>query len=147
MDNQRNLFITIALSVLVLTLWQVFYMNPRIEQQRETARIEAERAARQSAQQGTGQAPTPAAGGQATGPTTTGQQPAGAVPGQGTVAGQPAANRAESIAAGKRVPIDTPSLSGSINLVGARLDDLVLKHYRETVEPNSPNIDLLNPAG
>ena len=45
MENNRNFFITIALSVLILTLWQVFYMNPRIEAQRETARIEAERVA------------------------------------------------------------------------------------------------------
>ena len=39
MQNNRNFFITIALSVLILTLWQVFYMNPRIESQREAARI------------------------------------------------------------------------------------------------------------
>src|SRR5690349_2931136 len=42
MQNNRNFFITIILSVLILTLWQVFYMNPRIEAQREAARIEAE---------------------------------------------------------------------------------------------------------
>ncbi|RVD32148.1 hypothetical protein EN742_33050, partial [Mesorhizobium sp. M4A.F.Ca.ET.020.02.1.1] len=35
MENNRNFFITIALSVLILTLWQVFYMNPRVEQQRD----------------------------------------------------------------------------------------------------------------
>ena len=33
MENNRNFFITIALSVVILTLWQVFYMNPRIEAQ------------------------------------------------------------------------------------------------------------------
>ena len=43
MENNRNFFITIALSVVILTLWQVFYMNPRIEAQRETAKIEAQR--------------------------------------------------------------------------------------------------------
>ena len=42
MDNQRNFFITIALSVVILTLWQVFYMNPRIEAQRQAAQIEAQ---------------------------------------------------------------------------------------------------------
>ena len=46
-----------------------------------------------------------------------------------------------------RVKIDTPSLAGSINLVGARLDDLVLKRYRETTDDNSPNIELLSPDG
>ncbi|TIX88369.1 MAG: hypothetical protein E5V17_06545, partial [Mesorhizobium sp.] len=47
MENNRNFFITIALSVLILTLWQVFYMNPRVEQQREAARIEEQRQAEQ----------------------------------------------------------------------------------------------------
>ncbi|MCL2470010.1 MAG: membrane protein insertase YidC [Alphaproteobacteria bacterium] len=46
-----------------------------------------------------------------------------------------------------RVRIDTPALRGSINLVGARLDDLELRRYRETVDPNSPEIVLLSPAG
>jgi len=44
-----------------------------------------------------------------------------------------------------RVDIDTPALRGSINLAGGRLDDLVLKNYRETVDPDSPNIQLLRP--
>jgi YidC/Oxa1 family membrane protein insertase len=55
--------------------------------------------------------------------------------------------RAEMLAEMPRVKIDTPSLAGSINLVGARLDDLVLKHYRETTDDNSPNIELLSPDG
>ena len=41
MENNRNFFITIALSVLILTLWQVFYMNPRIEAEREAAKVAA----------------------------------------------------------------------------------------------------------
>jgi YidC/Oxa1 family membrane protein insertase len=127
MENNRNFFITIALSVLILTLWQVFYMNPRIEAQREAARIEAGRAQEDN---GAGNA-TPA-------------QP-GAIPsapGNDVVP----AGREQALAATSRVRIETPSLEGSINLVGARLDDLKLKHYRETVEPNSPEIELLNPA-
>ncbi len=46
-----------------------------------------------------------------------------------------------------RVKIETPELRGSINLKGARLDDLSLVRYRETVETGSPNIVLLSPAG
>ena len=34
---------------------------------------------------------------------------------------------------------------GSISLLGARLDDLVLTDYRETLAPNSPNVRLLEP--
>ncbi|KQT33646.1 preprotein translocase YidC [Sphingomonas sp. Leaf412] len=46
-----------------------------------------------------------------------------------------------------RIRIDTPRLSGSINLRGARIDDLVLKRHRETVAKDSPPIRLLSPAG
>lgn len=46
-----------------------------------------------------------------------------------------------------RVRIETPRLSGSINLKGARIDDLVLKQYDETVAKKSPPIRLLSPAG
>jgi YidC/Oxa1 family membrane protein insertase len=56
-------------------------------------------------------------------------------------------DRTTVIAATKRVPIDTPALSGSINLKGAALDDLHLNKYRETVDPTSPLITLLSPSG
>ena len=39
-----------------------------------------------------------------------------------------------------RVKIDTPRLSGSISLKGARIDDLSLVQFRETVDPDSPAI-------
>ena len=53
--------------------------------------------------------------------------------------------REAAIAASPRVALDTPSLSGSINLIGARLDDLRLKNYHETVDDSSPTIVLLSP--
>ena len=46
-----------------------------------------------------------------------------------------------------RVAIDTPSLKGSINLRGARIDDLELKDYNETIKKGSPLIRLLSPEG
>ncbi|MDQ2893387.1 MAG: membrane protein insertase YidC [Pseudomonadota bacterium] len=46
-----------------------------------------------------------------------------------------------------RIRIDTPTLKGSINLKGARIDDLVLADYNETIAKNSPPIRLLSPAG
>jgi len=46
-----------------------------------------------------------------------------------------------------RVAIRTPRLAGSINLTGARIDDLVLTNERQTIEPNSPPIRLFSPAG
>jgi YidC/Oxa1 family membrane protein insertase len=51
------------------------------------------------------------------------------------------------LAEAPRVQIETPSLRGSINLRGARIDDLVLTRHREGLAPNSPPIRLLSPAG
>jgi YidC/Oxa1 family membrane protein insertase len=51
------------------------------------------------------------------------------------------------IAASPRVEIDTPTLRGSIDLKGARIDNLSLTQYRETTAPNSPPIVLLSPSG
>ena len=44
-----------------------------------------------------------------------------------------------------RLPIAAHRLRGSISLLGARLDDLVLTDYRETLAPNSPDVRLLEP--
>lgn len=129
MENNRNFFITIALSVLILTLWQVFYMNPRIESERKAADIEK---ARVEEKAGTPDKPA---------------EPGGAVPGgiPGTDGTSPATREA-ALATTQRVKIDTPSLAGSINLTGARIDDVRLKHYHLTVDDNSPIIELLNPS-
>ncbi len=51
------------------------------------------------------------------------------------------------LAASPRIAIDTPALRGSISLKGARIDDLMLKQFRETVKPNSENVTLLSPSG
>ncbi len=52
-----------------------------------------------------------------------------------------------SLASGNRVVIDTPRVAGSINLVGARIDDIVLKDYRETVKKGSGPVRLFAPEG
>ncbi|HOV04936.1 MAG TPA: membrane protein insertase YidC, partial [Kaistiaceae bacterium] len=51
------------------------------------------------------------------------------------------------LATDARIEIDTPALSGSLNLKGGRIDDIRLKNYHETVNPKSPTIELLSPAG
>ena len=52
-----------------------------------------------------------------------------------------------ALAAAPRVKIETPLLAGSINLKGARIDDLVLTQHRETIKKNSPPVRLLAPGG
>ena len=56
-------------------------------------------------------------------------------------------DRAAVLAETPRVAIETPSLTGSINLKGARIDDLVLAKYDETTAKNSPKVHLLSPSG
>lgn len=56
-------------------------------------------------------------------------------------------DRSTALANNTRLKIDTPELSGSINLAGSCFDDLSLKHYHRTVNNNSPEIALLSPNG
>jgi YidC/Oxa1 family membrane protein insertase len=46
-----------------------------------------------------------------------------------------------------RIEIDTPRLTGSINLLGGRIDDLSLRDYFETTDPDSDIVQLLIPEG
>src|SRR5687767_6299461 len=57
-------------------------------------------------------------------------------------ASAPQALRARSavIASSSRVRFATQSVSGSINLTGARIDDLVMLRQRATVDKNSPPV-------
>jgi YidC/Oxa1 family membrane protein insertase len=52
-----------------------------------------------------------------------------------------------ALASGPRVAIRTPSLSGSINLKGAQIDDLVLLGQRQTIAKDSPPVRLFAPLG
>ncbi|WEJ59192.1 membrane protein insertase YidC [Devosia sp. FJ2-5-3] len=130
-SDNRNVILAVVLSMLVLFGWQFFIAGPQLERAQQQAEIAATQQAEAQSnlavpQDGT----TPAAG---------------ATPASGGVA--TFADRASAIAASARVEINTPDLDGSINLVGARIDDLELKQYRETTAPDSPIITLLSPAG
>ena len=46
-----------------------------------------------------------------------------------------------------RIPIETPSLSGSISLAGGRIDELALSNYDVSLEPGSEEVTLLSPIG
>ncbi|KKB06977.1 insertase [Devosia geojensis] len=130
MNDNRNVILAIVLSMIVLFGWQFFIAGPQLERSMQ----EAELAQQQQSELDAGLA-TPS--------QTAEGQPATA-PATGT---QTFADRASAIAATQRLTIDTGDLAGSINLTGARLDDLELKSYRETVEPDSPIITLLSPSG
>jgi YidC/Oxa1 family membrane protein insertase len=120
-DQNRNLILATALSFLVILVWFLLFPPPE-------------------------QAPNPDptvpteqeidAGDVAALPPTAGDR----LPADPTAAPEP---EAESV----RIPIDTPSVSGSILLQGGRIDDLALKRYREEIDPDAPIVQLLNPVG
>jgi YidC/Oxa1 family membrane protein insertase len=51
------------------------------------------------------------------------------------------------LASTPRVRIDTPALRGSINLKGARIDDVVMLKHRRGEQKDSPPVPLLSPQG
>ena len=143
-SENRNYILAIALSILVLVGWQLLIGIPQMRKQQaaQQAAQQTEQAA--SSTQDTGTQPQPGAAqpGTATQPTVgTGA----AVPGGQAAVSE--ASRAEVLASTARVPIKAPDVTGSINLKGARIDDLSLTHYHETVDKTSPIITLLSPSG
>src|SRR3954465_8397382 len=137
MTDNRNTILAVILSGLVLIAWQYFYNVPQMERQRALQQTQAELA--KPAPQATPGSTTP----QPNTPTPSANAPA---------ANQPASAAAivardTAIAATPRIKISTPRLSGSISLKGARIDDLALIQFRETVNPASPPIILFSPSG
>src|SRR5580700_2975624 len=135
MNDQKNTILAIVLSAIVLIGWQYFIGMPQMERQRQEALLRQQQAQQAKPPQA---APSPAA-------------PAGAAPrppGQADVT-TPAEQKSREAALGasERIPIETPSVKGSIALKGGRLDDISLSRYHETVDPNSPAIVLLSPSG
>jgi len=123
-DDNRNLILAMGLSLAVLLGWTILF--PPAEQTPLTAE-------QQAVQQ------------EILGDVTDGA-PAGSlgVPG---IDAPIAENREAALTSAQRVTIQTPSLSGSLSLTGGRIDDLHLTDYRETLDPDSDTVTLLNPAG
>ncbi|KRP90040.1 insertase [Bradyrhizobium pachyrhizi] len=135
MSDNRNTILAVILSGLVLIAWQYFYNVPQMEKQREAQRqAELQKPAPQATP---GAAPGTAPGTSAT------PSPAPGAP----AADAPVASRETVLASGPRIKIETPRVTGSIALKGARIDDLALVQFRETVDPKSPAVVLLSPSG
>ena len=124
MQDQRNLLLAIVLSVAILLVFQMLFPPPLPPPAPGDA---ADAGADASA----GGAPPPPPRGAAPAPEGGG----GAVVRSAPTPRLPVGGRA-----GDR-------LQGSIALSGARIDDLVLADYRETLDPDSGNIALFAPAG
>ncbi len=119
MDNSRNMILAFVLSALVLIGWTS--LSERFFP-----------------------TPKPATNATQTGATAASNTPVAAPVAQAASKLRDVAIvRAES----PRIIIDTPKLSGSINLRGAQIDDLVMTAYKETIKKDSPAVRLFAPSG
>lgn len=130
MDDKRNMIAAILLSVAILIGWnfvsEKFFPTPDKPDVTTTV-----------------------AGPGGTAPAATPGQPA-ALPAPGvpaTTAPQAIRPIEAVLADGNRIPIETPAIKGSINLVGARIDDITLSKYRQTIKKDSPPVRLFAPGG
>ena len=136
MTDIKNTIIAIVLSAIVLIGWQYFIGMRNLEKERQPEQQSQLQAPQKNAAQ-LGRAVQQPAGQPGT-PQTPGK--AGLTAAQGLT-------REAALVASPRVAIDTPSVRGSINLKGGRIDDLALVKFHETVNPKSPPIVLLSPTG
>ncbi|KEO92283.1 membrane protein insertase YidC [Erythrobacter litoralis] len=135
MLDTRNLVIAAALSFLLIVGWdygmRYFYPEASI-----SAAVSPE-----------GDAPAASAVEGAAAGDLASASPGGAVdaaaPGTDAMSGP--VDLSAALASETRVAIDAPRIAGSINLVGARIDDIVLKDHRETVDNNSGPVRLFAP--
>ena len=126
MSEQRNLILAIVLSVGIILGFQYFYEFPKMREAQKRPEGEAVTEVQKPA------------------PTT----PPGTA-GVPSVAGPAVENMLieKLLQQTPRLPIDNGRLFGSMALESGRLDDILLSDYRESIEPDSPNIRLLRPAG
>ena len=119
-DNNRNLILAILLSGIVLFGWQFFVAMPQMEaEQARQAVLNKE---------------------------TKKKEATAKVEGPAQSSSSLHLKREDALKqGGQRVAINTPTVDGSLRLTGARFDDLRLKNYRETTDPNSPEIVLFAP--
>ncbi|MDN3646547.1 membrane protein insertase YidC [Pontixanthobacter aestiaquae] len=131
MDNQRNLLLAVVLCGLMLVGWEAgmsyFYPDRNVTPTEEVVA---------TAPDGTAvSAPATTVAGS----TDLGDSAA-------PVAAQPV-DLDSALNAGERITIDSPEVLGTINTVGARLDDITLKTHRQTVDKDSDNVRIFSPKG
>ncbi|MDO6484638.1 membrane protein insertase YidC [Shimia thalassica] len=117
-DQNKNLILATVLSFVVILVW--FFMFPPPEQVED-----------------------PNAAAVVAGTT----QPIAAAPVTGADTASAVTGDAADAADAPRVDIDTARVSGSISLLGGRIDDLKLNDYRETLDEGSPTVTFLSPRG
>ncbi|MBT5517574.1 MAG: membrane protein insertase YidC, partial [Rhodobiaceae bacterium] len=139
MKDQNNFLVAVLLSLGVLLGWQFFVTEPRMAE---------ERAARQAELAQTAAAADPLETGPNASPSTL-SAPSVQPNGQslGVVSPQAVQALASGFTTAPRLAIETPNLVGSISLMGARFDDLILPAYGATAAEDAPRQRLLQRQG
>jgi YidC/Oxa1 family membrane protein insertase len=123
MGENRNLLVAFLLSAIVIFGWEYFFAMPEMKEQQHKQAQLAHQEKKETKQLGTAGAPQ-------------------GISGHAKEMTRDAALKAS----GKRVPILTGKVDGSIRLTGATFDDLRLRDYHETIDKKSPEIVLLAPT-
>jgi YidC/Oxa1 family membrane protein insertase len=134
-DNTRNIILAVVLSIALLFGWQ-FAMSRLYPEPKHPAVTAAQQTAPVPAAQPSGTAPPPKVRATREGGL---QNPADIALEQKDLATE--------LRQPTRVAIDAPEVLGSINLVGARIDDIRLKSHRETIDKDSGPVRLFSPEG
>lgn len=117
MSEFKNLVAAVVSATIVLLAWQHFYEKPRIEEYNR--KVQAAKTLPQMQEKSI----------QANIEKTSFVE-----------------NRAEALSQSQRVSFGNSKVKGSISLTGARIDDLTLLEYNQTVDKNSGKVELLNPS-
>jgi len=133
LDNSRNLLLAFVLSGLLILGWDIGmgYLYPQPD-------VPVEQSASTPPGGTVNGAPEPGAA------AVDGTSVVAGDLASGTPAGGPV-NLDEALADPTRVVIDAPRIAGSINLKGARVDDIVLKDHRATTSKDSGPVRLFAP--
>ncbi|MDA1283771.1 MAG: membrane protein insertase YidC [Proteobacteria bacterium] len=113
MENQKNLFLAIAISMVIIFGFQ-FLMPPEAPVEKTTTNTNVDKGVDLISNLA---------------PTITFE------------------NKEKVLSNSERVTFDNGKISGSINLTGAIIDDLIFLNYREFLDINSAKINFLNPVG
>ncbi|MBD3666038.1 membrane protein insertase YidC [Sulfitobacter aestuariivivens] len=125
-DNNKNLILATALSFLVILVWFALFPPPEVDP------------GQTATETGTGT-------GTQTDDATVPAAPAATAAAPSVASGTE--TPAQSLAEAPRVDITTPHLSGSISLLGGRIDDLKLNDYRVTQNADAEIVTMLSPEG
>ena len=113
--DTRNLIAAASLSMLVLVMWQLYFVEPELEAQRaeyNAAQVQDDLPSTSPDQAGTNNATL------------------------GDVAERPVDDA-------MRIAIETPLMKGSLTTKGARIDDVTLTAYQETLDEDADDVTLL----